>query len=143
MLSRRWISRLACLLIGVFLFGQLAVAAYACPGMSSTRIPEPMAIGSDQANDDRPASTAPDSDCGAMGVAFDPAAPNLCAEHCKFGGQGDRTAYAGAPEAVPVVLYPAPPTLAVAHLPRSVASSRTVPVAASPPHAILHCVYRI
>jgi hypothetical protein len=137
-LSRALLRRLAACVAGVLLFAQMAIAAYACPGIAS-------------ASSDRPAATVasslPMADCdgmgGASGAALDPAAPNLCAEHCKFGQQSDQAATLSVPVVALALLYTVPPMPAQAAAPRPSAASISALVAASPPHAIAHCVYRI
>jgi len=124
----RALSKLICrVLIGVFVFAQLAVAAHACPGLeqSPSQATEAQAMpGCDQ---------------------MDRSASNLCAEHCHFGQQSSDTVPA------PVVLAPML-ALLYAVLPVADAAGATAvgapatdapPAAPPPPHAILHCVLRI
>jgi hypothetical protein len=124
----RAMSKLICrVLIGVFVFAQIAVAAHACPGLgqSSSQAAEAQAMpGCDQ---------------------MDRSASNLCTEHCHFGQQSSDTA------PVPVVIAPMLALLyvvlpaadaaggAAAGTPAIDAPSPAPP----PPHAILHCVLRI
>lgn len=122
---------LAGALVGVLLFAQLAVAAYACPGLGVAQAVEAEAAGT------------PMVDCEAMAGAFDPAAPNLCAEHCKFGQQSDHAAKLNVPAAVLAVLYLTVPPPLHTPPPQSMAASISALVAASPAHAIAHCVFRI
>jgi hypothetical protein len=125
-MARTLLRRIATLVAVALLFTQLAVAAHACAGfdraMSAAATPD---------------AAPPDCHGG------DTASPNLCAEHCKQ-GQSDRTSTA---VAVPPVLLnalyeaaavPEPPR----HRPASGAWLSAL-VAASPPHAIAHCVLRI
>jgi hypothetical protein len=126
-------SKLIChVLVGVFLFAQLAVSGYACPGlmqpasqMAAMQVEETGAMpGCDQ---------------------MDQKAPNLCAEHCKVGQQSHDTA------SLPVVMAPAlslryvlpgeAEAIEAAAAPH--ASSDPLLAATPPPHAILHCVFRI
>lgn len=127
-------SKLICrVLVGVFLFAQLAVSGYACPDFAqpASRMAGMQAV-----------------ETGAMAAGcdqIDQKAPNLCAEHCKVGQQSHDTA------PLPVVMAPALSLLYV--LPgdaRAIeaaaaphASSDPLLVATPPPHAILHCVFRI
>ncbi|MED5622389.1 hypothetical protein [Ideonella sp. BN130291] len=125
-LSRK-LRRLVCqCLAGVLLFAQMAVAAYACPGLSS---PMPMAT----------AAAMPGCD------EMDPDAAALCAEHCRFGQQSvDTAAQPAVQAAAPALLYllpDAPVLLANGASPQ--AAVDTPPAAPPPPHAILHCVLRI
>jgi hypothetical protein len=122
----RQISRV---LIGVLLFAQLAVASYACPGLSTMP-----AMASSNAM-----AMSPDCD------QIDRAAANLCAEHCRHGQQSADTA------SVPVVLAPVPtllyslPLELEPQLGSALAFPAPDPVLAvrPPSHAILHCVHRI
>lgn len=147
---KQWICRL---LVGVFLFAQMAIAAYACPQLapagSSQASASPMAAEGDSSASD--ASSAESDDNPVMDMAAccagmdqtDPDNPNLCAEHAHFGQQSDQTQ----PPILPAVLLsslnvvylvpePAAPTRPAAALAGFLA-------AASPPHAILHCCFRI
>lgn len=81
--------------------------------------------------------------CTGMAVTMDPTSPNLCAEHCRYGQQSDQVPSLNVPVALLVALYARPLVLEVAAPPSVAAVRTTAPVAASPPHAILHCVYRI
>lgn len=125
-------------LVGVVLIGQLAIAAHACPswaqgsGVDESRGAVPLA-----------ASAAPallGEHCDDPMGADDVQATNLCAEHCRVGDQGERPSALAVPAAWPVALYQNPP---LPELPdRSRATWLSALVAASPPHAILHCVRR-
>ncbi|WP_076600652.1 hypothetical protein [Aromatoleum tolulyticum] len=69
---RRFIARLG---IAALLFMQLAVAAYACPGVAdSSRSPMVM---------DSAVETMPTGDCAML----DQSAPTLCDQHCQQDGQ--------------------------------------------------------
>ena len=135
-------------LIGVFLFAQFAVAGYACPGLSGmTSTPngdDAMVMQSDPAHD---GASAAKSAVMAPGCdQIDQDAANLCAEHCRFGHQSADTA------PVPVVLAAIPTLLYSLPLEPAplLGSGRSMPApdanlaaAPPPPHAILHCVFRI
>jgi hypothetical protein len=117
----------------VLVFAQLAVAAYACPALQPVAVESPAAA---------PMAMAEDaSDCVRM--ALDPSAPNLCAEHCKYGQQSDRVTTVSVPPALLAALYPLVAPRAARPPPRPAAAPLEALVAASAPHAILHCVYRI
>lgn len=121
------------LLMGVLLYTQMAIAAYACPGLSAVKLPEDQAA----------ASVTPDG--GAIGpVQTDASAPNLCIEHCRYGQQSaDHTPAPAAPAALLSSLY-ALPALPETSVRTRLASGLEGPLAAaSPPHAILHCCFRI
>jgi hypothetical protein len=117
-------------LIGTLLFAQLAVAAYACPGLSAMASAPP-AGGTDMA-----------MPCADM----DAATPNLCAEHCRYGQQTADHAPAATPTpALLSLLYALPPALPAEGGAASTPASASVALtgAASPPLAILHCRWRI
>lgn len=130
----RTLNQLICrVLVGVFLFAQLAVSGYACPvpGQPASQTVEMQSA----------QTGAMPADCDQI----DQKAPNLCAEHCKVGQQSHDTA------PLPVVMAPALSLLYV--LPGEAqaieaaaaphASSDPLLAATPPPHAILHCVFRI
>lgn len=125
----RALSKQICrVLVGVLLFAQFAVASYACPGLSRM-----------QAMTSESAAMPPGCD------QVDQDAANLCAEHCRYGQQSADTASA------PVVAAPVPSLLyfltleteSLAGSARALPASDPVLVVRPPPHAILHCVYRI
>jgi hypothetical protein len=123
------------LLIGVFLFGQLAVAAYACPGE---------ARGGEQRQEMAAKAMPVGCDQMASMDQMDPQAANLCAEHCKFGHQSSDTSPAPvvlAPTTALLYLLPIDEDVALATQAR--AASDMLQAAAPPPHAILHCIWRI
>ena len=147
-MTRNFLRRVARGLVGVVVLAQLSIAAYACPGISSalqasrqaTDIGTPMSGPADAAAL-RMAAQAPA--CGDMAGAMDPTFANLCAEHCKYGQQSDQASTVNVPAAALVALYALPLAPFAAPPPRPAAASMSALVAASPPHAILHCVYRI
>ena len=136
-------------LIGLLLFSQLAIAAYACPalsagqaGGSSTEMS--MAQDAVAATDDAGDSAMQGSPCADMVGATDTASGNLCAEHCKYGQQSDHASTLTVPAVLLSALYPMTPWVPeTASPPRPAAASLSALVAASPPLAILHCVSRI
>jgi len=147
-MTRNFLRRVARGLVGVVLLAQLSIAAYACPGISSAL----------QASRQAAASGTPMSepaDAAALGIAeqaptcddmvgaMDPTSANLCAEHCKYGQQSDQASTVNMPAAALVALYALPLAPQTVPPPRPAAASMSALVAASPPHAILHCVYRI
>lgn len=129
-MNRLWLRRLARGAIGVLLFAQLAVAAYACPTLFSVAATSVPAV----------ASHGPD--CGDPSGGMDPAATNLCAEHCKSGQQSAQASTMTVPAALLSVRYTMPLVPVRAPPPRSAAASISALVAGEPPHTILHCVYR-
>lgn len=119
--------------IGVLLFAQLAVAAYACPTLS------PATAG---ANTVQASDSAHGPDCGGLAATMDPSLTNLCAEHCKSGQQSAQASTMSLPAALLSVRYTTPLAPVRAPPPRSAAASMSALVAGEPPHTILHCVYR-
>ena len=133
-MTRPWLRTVARGLVGVLLFAQMVIAAYACPAVSVAGAAE-MRLAA------MPAAAMPD--CGAMTGAMDPSAANLCAEHCKFGQQSDQASTLTVPAVLLSVLYTTALVTEPALPPRAAAACLSALVAASPPHTILHCVYRI
>lgn len=86
-IHRRPIARLV---IALLLFMQMAVAAYACPGMAKTYY-EPFQVRGD-------AAVEMEGDCRQ--TTLDPTDPNLCLRHC----QQDSQATADTSQPVPPVL---------------------------------------
>lgn len=147
-MTRSFVRRVARGLVGVVLLAQLSIAAYACPAISSalqmsrqaTDIGAPMSEPADAAALRMAAQARA---CDDMAGAMDPTSANLCAEHCKVGQQSDQASTVNVPAAALVALYALPMAPQTAPPPRRAAASMSALVAASPPHAILHCVYRI
>jgi len=129
-MTRRFRQLLCQLLLGTLLFTQWAVASYACPAWS--------------AGTSEPAAVATMADCEHMGGAHDSSSPNLCIEHCQPGQQSvDRDATPSLTTALLASFYPLP-FAAQWQLPQcQPAVSPGSFVAASPPHEILHCCFRI
>ena len=124
------------MLLAVLLFVQGAVAAYACPALRGA-LDQPVA-GTQKA--------AMPADCEQMDpmAAMDSNTPNLCLAHCQAGQQSN--GHADAPTVPPIMasilIVSLPDPEALASSGRHFASER-IPAAASPPHAILHCCFRI
>lgn len=135
-MTRGFLRGLARGLIGVLLFAQLAVAAYACPGLAAKAPDTGMASAAATMVAQMPG-------CEDMVGALDPEQANLCAEHCKQGQQSDQAPTLTVPVAMLTALYPTTPSLPGNASPRPTAATLSALVAASPPHAVLHCVYRI
>ena len=135
-------------LIGVVLMTQMIISAYSCPAMSlpsAATMQMSVAIASTAeggtANAD--ITMAQMSNCEDMAGAMDTSSPNLCAEHCKYGQQSDHAPTLNAPAVALTALYATPLAPVMAPPPRPAAATLSALVAASPPHAILHCVHRI
>ena len=143
------------MLIGVLLFAQLAVAGYACPSLSgmdsmlmsksmphSGMEPAMLLAAVDAPPALQPAAMPPGCD------QIDPDAANLCAEHCRQGQQSVDTSPVPAPAlsaGILTCLYPVPiePLHSLGSGRSFQASDASVDAAPEPPHAILHCVFRI
>lgn len=123
---RRFIARLG---IVALLFMQLAVAAYACPGLQRASDAPVVMSTSDAAMDDCP--------------MVDRAAPNLCKQHCQHDGQATGQASSPPVLAVDLPLLAVLPVVEV--LPAPVAPSVSpefLAHATSPPPAIRFGVFR-
>jgi len=131
----RSLHRTLCqLLIGAILFVQVAVAAYACPNVATGYGNTVAAMVS--------AESMP-ADCDQMAGTLDPAAPNLCSAHCHNHEQS--ADHADAP-ALPPALFAALYWLAapaVAETLTQTPETSVLRAALPPPHAILHCCFRI
>jgi hypothetical protein len=139
LISRTLNRFIARLLLGVMLFTQLTVAAYACTGPQSMSA---VAAGTELTLAGLPMAASADAVLGH--AAMDPTQPNLCASHCQSGGQNaDGKPAPNVSPAIPVSLYPR----ALALLPADIQLTSTAPdgplASADPPHAILHCCFRI
>ncbi|GER18500.1 hypothetical protein [Variovorax boronicumulans] len=149
-MTRGFVRMVAHGLIGMLLFAQLAIAAYACPALSaslangsSSEMSMPMAQDAAAAMEDSRGSAMQGSPCADMVGATDTGSSNLCAEHCKYGQQSDHASTLTVPAVLLSALYPMTPWVPeTAPSPHPAAASLSALVAASPPHAILHCVYR-
>ncbi len=146
-MTRSFLQIVSRSLVGVLLFAQMAIAAYACPGLSSaSKIGMEMSATLASPGELNTASGSTDamrSDCDDMAGSMDPSSANLCAEHCKYGQQSDQSSTITVPAALLTELYVTPSVPDTAPLPSSAAATLSALVAASPPHAILHCVFRI
>lgn len=146
-MSRRLLRSVAGVLIGILLFAQIAVAAYACPGMSS---PVGMQMSSMELADGNSGDAAvpvasiqiANYEDMAMG-AMDTQNVNLCAEHCHYGQQSDQASTLTVPATFLMALYITPlvPVPVTALYPAAATTSALV--TASPPRTILHCCFRI
>ena len=147
-MTRSFLRAVARGLIGVVLMTQMIISAYSCPAMSlpsAATMQMPAANASTDvggpANADIP--MAQTINCEDMAGAMDTSSPNLCAEHCKYGQQSDHAPTLNAPAVALTALYAMPLVPVMAPRPCPAAATLSALVAASPPHAILHCVHRI
>ncbi len=118
--------RVTLLAIFALLFAQLSVAAYACPPRATQDAEAMMMI-----------------DCAGAAMPADSAAPNLCAEHCQYGKQGDQPRTPATPVAIFISLYAIPEVSALTTPMLLPAEAGAWLIAPSPPHSILHCCLRI
>ena len=135
------------MLMGVLLFAQLAVASYACPGLkgmqsmsSGSAATATLMAAADASSDSQTAGMPPDCD------RMDPDAANLCAEHCRQGQQSVDTTPAhlvGLAFATFLYSIPLEPQHSLGSGRSSPAPDARLHAAPEPPHAILHCVFRI
>jgi len=117
-------------LIGAILFFQMAVAAYACPSLvKSAAKASAVAM-----------TVSTPVDCDQM---LDPAAPSACLAYCHSHEQSANHADAPTlPPALLVALYwLAAPTVSEALT--QPPETSVLHAAQAPPHAILHCCFRI
>ena len=143
MTAIRRLRRSVCrFLIGILLFAQMAIAAYACPQLSSAGAGEASAMPAMESADLAMPAADMAPDCPGMGQP-DPDQPNLCVEQFHFGQQSDQTQTPTLPAILLTALYTLPLLPESADPPRSAAPARGFLAAASPPHAILHCCFRI
>lgn len=141
MSTLRNLSRLiARLLIGVIVFAQVAVAAYACPAMPAGSMSD--GAGYAALMGDLGASAGVDG--MPTGFRVDSALPNLCIAHCQVGQQNaDGKPAPTVPPALLASLYPVVPSTPRDRPTLARAAVDDSPRAASPPLAILHCCFRI
>ncbi len=146
--SRTFAKAISRMLIGVLLFAQFAVASYACPGLKEMVLVANASAGTDSTAKLTTQTAAMPPGCEEMDAEL----PNLCVEHCRQGQQSADTAAAPTVgPGIPVLLYSLP--LEPQH---SLGSGRALPAharahardgrldpAPEPPHAILHCVFRL
>ena len=139
----------------MLLFSQMAVAAYACPGISAAAL-----FDRNQGQSVSAAAAESGMVAAAMGgqannatlsceqmdraVQTDRTTQNLCSEHCKYGQQSADRASAPIPPAMLLTTLYTTPLLPEAggHV-RPLAALEYPPPAASPSHNILHCCFRI
>ena len=146
-MTRSFLRVVARSLVGVLLFAQMAIAAYACPGLSTVSKTDmdmsAAVVSPGEASVASGSTDAMGSNCDDMAGPMDPSSANLCAEHCKYGQQSDQSSTVTVPAALLTELYVTPSVSDTTPLPPSAAATLSARVAASPPHAILHCVFRI
>jgi hypothetical protein len=146
-MKRRLLHTVGRALIGVLLFAQMAIAAYACPGLLAGASTEMQMLSGNAAaldvSDTAMSMAAGEaaSPCADMAGATDPS-PNLCAEHCRYGQQSDHAPTLTVPVVLLTTLYITPYSADVAMRPRPAATVSSALASVDPPHAILHCCFR-
>lgn len=151
-MSRQFLRSICKLLVGVLLFAQMAVSAYACPGFATLVTGSTMAqagnsslLASDTA---APVAETPIADkamtpCQEMAGTMDPSFANLCAEHCRQGQQSDHAATLAIPAVLLSTLYLLPAATEPPIAARPPAQTLSALAEAAAPLAILHCCFRI
>ena len=147
-MTRQFLRTICRALVGAVLFAQLAVAAHACPGLSSAATVQAQrsaaaSSGVESIGAAMAGSVQPPMNCEDMAGPMDTDFANLCAEHCHHGQQSNQSATLTAPAALLNALYIAPLASEPLFAPRPAAAVANALVAASPPLAILHCCFRI
>lgn len=133
MIHDRSTRNLICrILVGVLLYAQLALTAHACPGLAAMRL-------ANEAGTSGQTMLAYE----AMMASPDSGSPNLCVEHCQQGQQIDQIQAVALPSVILVSFYPLPLPAQAAVRVRPAAFRADALATAAPPHAILHCCFRI
>jgi len=147
-MSRSFLRSVCRVLIGVVLLAQMAVSAYACPGLATgatmnTPTASPVSTVDDVSKDIATTAMEQATDCAGTAGPMDPEFANLCAEHCHHGHQSDQAATLTVPAVLLTALYITPLAPEPFVAPRPAAAATSALAAASPPLAILHCCFRI
>lgn len=143
-MTRQFLRTICRALIGVVMLTQMAIAAYACPGVArSAAMQMQMQMASVTASDAGAADASPAMDCEGMTGPMDPDFSNLCAEHCHHGQQSDQASTLTVPAVLLTALYDTSPAPVPGALPGAAVEAASRRVAAAPPHTLLHCCLRI
>jgi hypothetical protein len=134
-------------LVGMLLFAQMAIAAYACPALLAGASAEMQTASSamrlpGDGDASMPPADAQVANCSDMAGMTDSSSPNLCAEHCRYGQQSDHAPTLTVPAALLTALFITPYVTDVAMRPRPAAAASRALASVDPPHAILHCCFR-
>src|SRR5262245_24976708 len=140
-MTRALAQRIAKLLAAALVCAQLLVAAYACPWLTRGSAEPAGSVATIEHAQHVPASTAMPP-CHEAAPDADSVPSSLCAEHCKYGQQSDHCTVFDVPPATLTALYATVSDADTAPRPCLTAWLSAL-VAASPPHAIAHCVWRI
>ena len=145
-MKRQLLKTIGRALIGVLVFAQMAIAAYACPTLLSNAIPtmemSPSSEALHEPSGNRQQAGVQVADCGDMAGKADTSSPNLCAEHCRTGQQSDHASTLTVPPVLLTTLYITPYATDAAMRPRPAAAASSALASVDPPHAILHCCFR-
>ena len=151
-MTRQFLRTICRALIGVVMLAQMAIAAYACPGVARSaamamavqmQMQMQMQMAPVTASDADMADPAPAMECEGMTGLMDPDFANLCAEHCHHGQQSDQARTLTVPAVLLTALYDTSPAPVLGASPGHVVEAASGPVAAGPPHSLLHCCLRI
>ncbi len=143
-MTRQFLRTICRALIGVVMLTQMAIAAYACPGVArSAAMAVQMQMASVTASDADAADASPAMDCEGMTGPMDPDFANLCAEHCHHGQQSDQASTLTLPAVLLTALYATSPAPVHGGVPRNVVERARDRVEATPPHTLVHCCWRI
>ena len=141
--SSRRIKSICRVLIGLLFFTQLTVASYACPRLSDVATMGNIHPAAPLAAQETALAAAPMSaDCDQV----DQEAANLCVEHCRPGQQSAEASPAPVVHAATATLLyslPSQPVQVPGFGRTFPAVDVNVAAAPPPPHAIVHCVFRI
>jgi len=141
-MTRQFLRTICRALIGVVMLTQMAIAAYACPGVARSAA---MAVqmASVTASDADVADASPAMDCEGMTGPMDPDFANLCAGHCHHGQQSDQAGTLTVPAVLLTALYDTSPAPVRGASPGAAVEAASSRVAVAPPHTLLHCCLRI
>ena len=143
-MTRQFLRTICRALIGVVILTQMALAAYACPGVArSAAMAVQMQMASAIASDADAADASPAMDCEGMAGPMDADFANLCAEHCHHGQQSDQASTLTLPAVLLTALYDTSPAPVPGALPGHAFEAAGGRRAAEPPHTLLHCCLRI
>lgn len=143
-------------MILVLVLTQITVSAYACPSFSQTGLAGQQSQTStfspgEESRDTRAATVTMAADaaqgtmlnCDGMVGHLDATAPNLCDACCHHDQQSHHASSLVAPAVILNSLYAVPAVVSVPIPARFDAQSSSDLVAATPPHTVLHCCWRV
>ena len=130
LMTRDFKQMICRLMVGIMLFAQISIAAYACPAVSANAAAQASAM-EGMVN------------CEQMSGHADKTFANLCAEHCHQGQQSNHTQVPTLPAVLLVILYPVGQTSSGSG-PSRLALTTDPGIDEPPaPLSILHCCFRI